>query len=471
MKPSYPLIICAFLLSCIVASANGDPVIRYSSVTRSGNPVPRTVSEVEIVHESLTITPGVPYTRIHVEYTLRNNSNLPIKDIDYGFPIDYEGTKDKRGFRDDGITESIYETGWWDKNIKDVSFTVNGRKLPWHTADEIVSLEHMEAYEPDADPDDPEAWYDVPQISRLWTYTQFSIQAKETVVLGVTYYLYHEQRKSVYPSQYSFMSRYYTTSGVITYDFTPAQHWGCGKAGSVDISIILSDSFIWRHEGNTYRGKSYVYQSPDINWTGFIRQGNSWYYHAEAFDFAESEPLEIYFKPDYTHRWKETEPWKEMKEFEIASELFEVSRTTPETVDISFHKPTYVTDMSFCDADAWKLRNSYYGKSFYHTPESRYYKISSILVTFADGSKSQAFSEYQWSNDRYDNRFKTYYVTLNSEADSVWGHYDNDEDGVLSPMHNYDNRISHIQILLSSNYPEIPLKTNPITDVRLYCVE
>lgn len=470
MKPSYPLIICAFLLSCIVASANGDPVIRYSSVTRSGNPVPRTVSEVEIVHESLTITPGVPYTRIHVEYTLRNNSNLPIKDIDYGFPIDYEGTKDKRGFRDDGFTESIYETGWWDKNIKDVSFSLNGQMLPWHSADEIVSLEHREAYERNADPDNPEDWYDVPQISRLWTYTQFSIQARETVVLGVTYYLYHKQIMSVYPSQYSFMSRYYTTSGVITYDFTPAQHWGCGKAGSIDISITLSDSFIWRHE-NTYNGKSYISQSPDINWTGFIRQGNSWNYHAEAFDFAKSEPLEIDFWPYYTSRWKDPEPWREMKEFEIASELYQVSSSSPESVDISFNEPTYVTDMSFCDADAWQSRSSYNGNMFYHMPESRYYTITSILVTFADGEKSEAFREYQWTNDRYDNRFKTYYVTLNSEADSIWGKLYKDEDGVYQPMQNYDNRISHIQIFLSSNYPDIPLKTNPITNVRFYRVE
>ena len=104
-------------------------------------------------------------------------------------------------------------------------------------------------------------------------------------------------------------------------------------------------------------------------------------------------------------------------------------------------------------------------------PESRYHTISSILVTFADGSKSQAFSEYQWSNDRYDNRFKAYYVTLNSEADSIWGKLYKDEDGVYQPMQNYDNRISHIQIFLSSNYPDIPLKTNPITNVRFYRVE
>ena len=92
------------------ASANGDPVIGFSSVTRSCNPIPRTIKDVAIVREKLVIQLGIPYTTVTVDYTLKNNSAKEIKDIDYGFPIDYVGSpKEKSGFVGDDWNESIYE--------------------------------------------------------------------------------------------------------------------------------------------------------------------------------------------------------------------------------------------------------------------------------------------------------------------------------------------------------------------------
>ena len=63
------------LLLPVAVWANGDPVIRFSSVAKSGNPIPLQVSEARIVHEQLTFRPGIPYSTVEVKYTLQNQSD------------------------------------------------------------------------------------------------------------------------------------------------------------------------------------------------------------------------------------------------------------------------------------------------------------------------------------------------------------------------------------------------------------
>ena len=63
------------LLLPVAVWANGDPVIRFSSVAKSGNPIPLQVSEARIVHEQLTFRSGIPYSTVEVKYTLQNQSD------------------------------------------------------------------------------------------------------------------------------------------------------------------------------------------------------------------------------------------------------------------------------------------------------------------------------------------------------------------------------------------------------------
>ncbi len=46
------------LLSITAAFANGDPVMRYSSLIGSSNPVPREITDIQILREELYIRPG-----------------------------------------------------------------------------------------------------------------------------------------------------------------------------------------------------------------------------------------------------------------------------------------------------------------------------------------------------------------------------------------------------------------------------
>lgn len=475
MKHSLFIILTLFCFG-ITAFANGDPVIRYSSVTRSGNPVPRTITEVEVVHESLIIRPRIPFSDIIVEYTLRNNSSRDILDIDYGFPIDYEGTKDHRDFYDDGISESIYEEGWWYKNLTNVSFSLNRKELPWHSADEVVVPEHKEAWDDEIDDNDPESWWMAPQISRLWTYTRFSIKAHETVTLRVCYSLYHTQYTSVYPAGYSYLSRYFTRSGIITYDFSPAQHWGSGSAGSLDILVDmgeLPDEYIWLHESD-HNGHTYSHRSPELNWSGFIRDGRTWVYHADDFDFASSEPLTLRFDSDF-HKYSREEqvPWEDISVFEIPASKYEVTYSGADTIDIHFPEPLLVTDLSYLDYENWLVMKHYkwrkYGK------EVREYEVKEILVTNEEGM-TQTARDYQWlSPHETDNRYKTYFVTLNNPISDWWifkrdkrGELVRDENGYLIVDGNHSNLIKHIRIVLEPCFEGLTLPRNPICNIRLY---
>ena len=87
--------------------ANGDPVIRFSSINRVGNPAPRPIKDIQILKEHLLIQPRGEYTHVEVEYILHNHSNKNYKLIDYGFPIDYQGESESTYFIPDYITESI----------------------------------------------------------------------------------------------------------------------------------------------------------------------------------------------------------------------------------------------------------------------------------------------------------------------------------------------------------------------------
>lgn len=444
------------MLSPIVLWANGDPVIRFSSVTKSGNPIPLRVSEVWIVHEQLTFRPGIPYSTVEVRYTLQNQSDKAIKDLDYGFPIDFEGPFDRPTFEGDDITESLYERGWKDDYIRNVAFLLDGKPLDWHKADEILEKEHQEpAFEEEED------WFvTIPQQSRLWTYTRFDIAPHATVVLEVRYTFYHSQATSLDQFGKSPLSRYFTDRGTITYDMTPAKHWGDGKAGSIDIVLDASNL----PAGTEYRIKGLDFTVKDWKWT----------FHADAFYFAKAPEISIIFWPPRPKKEGESYPsWVDIDKFLLPETAYRMTQTE-KTIDLDFPTPVAVTDISFFngnskDADAWQrearaaevqveiLRADGYRESrpFWKTTAVltddfytlEYYKYSPYKkdafgcrrylcltdVREIDGNRLLPHGAHEWKND---------------------------------PGH--DNRIKNIRITVSKLTPGTDSGKNPLTDIKVY---
>ncbi len=87
----------AFLMFAgLSAYANGDPVVKYSSIERVANPEPLTISEIRIVHEQLNITHIDGYNCFDVTYRFKNESSKDFPEIHYGFPVDYLVADEKK---------------------------------------------------------------------------------------------------------------------------------------------------------------------------------------------------------------------------------------------------------------------------------------------------------------------------------------------------------------------------------------
>ena len=143
IKPQEKRLLIFILLIMAVGCktfANGDPVVRYSSINRVANPEPLTISEISIVHEQVNITHVDGYNCFDITYQFKNNSLKDFPEIHYGFPIDYLVDDEKETYltTSDYISESEYEIGWNNKLIKDISFSFNNHDLEFHAAKESV---------------------------------------------------------------------------------------------------------------------------------------------------------------------------------------------------------------------------------------------------------------------------------------------------------------------------------------------
>lgn len=254
--------------------ANGDPVIRFSSVNRVGNPTPRKITDIQILKERLLIQPRGTYTYVEVEYTLHNHSNKNYKRIDYGFPIDYTGEAEGSDFINDCIHESLYEIGWKKEWIKDVHFLLDGKPLKWHAAHEVVTPKHMEYVE------ECEDTVLVETTSRLWHYTQFDIKKQDTVSLKVSYQVYQAQYVSLNILRTSPLSRHLTGGATFQYDFSPAQYWGDGTAHQLEVIVdcsVMEDTDINWNQEYRFEGEKFPYP--------FKLRGNKWVCQMERFKF------------------------------------------------------------------------------------------------------------------------------------------------------------------------------------------
>ena len=440
------LFILLFLLLPMLAAANGDPVVRFSSVTRSGNPIPLQVSDVKIVHEQLTFKPGIPYTVVEVRYTLQNQSAKAIKGLDYGFPIDFEGSADSFTFRGDDYTESLYETGWRKEFLRDIAFFLDGKPLEWHSASEIVEKEHRE-YDPEED------WYtDFPRQSRMWTYTQLDIAPGATVDLEVRYSVYHEQTAGYYNFRQSPLSRFLTSNGRVTYDLTPAKHWGDGKAGSID--ILLDASRLPKDAEYRIEGLDFVVK--DWQWT----------FHADSFDYAQAPEISLRFGMRPPKKGEPFPAWVDIESFRLPASAYKMTQTET-TIDLEFPKPVPVTDVSFFngnpnDADAWEREARADGYKLEIQRADGAWETRD--EPFGDVYPYHLFETYQRKKAAGDRQFLCVTNVMRQEGNRSVP-VDKDE-WTWKP--GYDNRIRHIRITVTKLTLRKPTGKNPLSGIRVY---
>ena len=387
------------LLPCLLF-ANGEPVIYYSANIHSANPVPLKVAEVQVVREDLNIRVKLPYTEVSVVYRLKNSSAEPIH-VDYGFPVDFDGkVGDPYGFDEGGEYSSMSEHGIADKAVRDVHFRLDGKELPWTQADTWVKLGDYE------DEDGKTVEYG---DARLWTYAVLDIPAGATVSLEVDYSVLCSRSIELARLQASPLSRYFFDDGCFVYNFTPAQHWGNGKAGELAVKVDYSAL-----------PKSL---SPEVQYfedIPFEDNGKVWTMSVKNYDFATANNLAVRFQRDYSSEkpypsWgdplkncaipsseyrlsvsgaQDKYPASNMQDGDLASAWVAPGNGVGATVDIVFPKPRRVSDIA--------LYNGYHKSATLWSANSRIKRLK-VDITRADGTKesweSDLSEEAEWWNE------------------------------------------------------------------------
>jgi len=292
MKKILLLLIMLFIHSGMYA--NGDPITSLSALHRSSNPTPRDIVDIHIVREDLHIKPGV-YTTVKVKYMLWNASDKDYNNIDYGFPVDYQGTGDKyvnSPLQGDYYSDSSYMLGWHDDYIINIVFFANGTALPFSVSDETIvekpdsifnqNQEDIETYG-EWDKEEAELYYNLATVGRRWFYTQFSIKAGETLILEVQYSLRNARDIAAW-SGIDISNR--MEGGLLHYDLAPAVHWGNGKARDfyveIDVSEIDDTDNRYNLPDDYKRGASGL---------PFSIKGDKLVYQTRNFNFKNAKPI------------------------------------------------------------------------------------------------------------------------------------------------------------------------------------
>lgn len=325
-------------------NANGTPVMSYSSINRVGNPELLSVSEIKILHEVLNITHIDGYNCFDIVYYLENISNRPMKDLNYGFPIDYLTSFGTEAYHisEHGIVDGMQETGWKESLIKDVKFEFEDNELPYLMAHETVNEASIG--------DDAGEVFQNYGIDRRWFYTQFTVPAKSTAKLRVCYKVYanvgiNEGGLNHNFPRYSRLlsngaltdfpvsSRFFASYFRIFYDFTPAQNFGNNSLFQLDVNIDLSNL------GNVSTLLS--------KYTVFTRHLSMLLY-GEASNF---EPIDLVF--NYQPINSEEKLYEKISSNLISKDKYKI-KIESNTVTIDFNKPIFASDL-ICDFDYSKV--------------------------------------------------------------------------------------------------------------------
>lgn len=310
MKASY---IIFFFWSFAFAAlfANGDPVVSISSLTKSANPSPKPIVDIQILKEDLYIQPS-QNTTVKVKYVLQNSSDKDYNDIDYGFPVDYAGVGTVNApLASDLITESAYTIGWHDSYIKRMAFFMNSNALPYTMSEETVlkkidRKEFKEEYAEFFDESDTLIDTEIEDealtrdIARRWFYTKFSIKAGETCVLEVEYTLQNSFSIPLYSLNTIIQSSSETTGwGSFYYDMSPAQHWGDGTAKELSVEIDFA---------NTAHLQREIYNNDNLSPVSdllFTEKGKKLICKAQNFNFKNAAPIQLEYYSTYNSNYQD----------------------------------------------------------------------------------------------------------------------------------------------------------------------
>lgn len=341
----------------LIAYANGDPVMKFSSINRVANPEPLTISEIRIVNEQINITHIDGYNCFDVTYKLKNESTKDFPEIHYGFPIDYLIADEEETYRIsdlDDYSESCAEFGWNEKLIKDITFSFNNERLPYHSAKESVREAGfiVDAYEENGLSDT----ITVAAVNRRWFYTQFSMGPESEALLNVKYKVYANSYVGLYTSPYDFSYynrksdgkdsrlinipisyRYYYDQFDILYDFSPAKHFGNGKPFGINIDIDLSNI-----------ADAYIH-SKDYRITYYVSRIKR-YIDAGRKDI-EPINLHVTYRPDQSKESVE----RLLKRFRIPATMFRTN-TKADSITLEFPKPIVISDLA-CEVDTSKVKS------------------------------------------------------------------------------------------------------------------
>lgn len=435
--------------------ANGDPVIRFSSVNRVGNPTPRKITDIQILKERLLIQPRDTYTYVEVEYTLHNHSNKNYKRIDYGFPIDYTGEAEGSDFKGDYISESLYEIGWKKEWIKDVRFSLDDKVLEWYPAHEVVTPKHKEYVV------EYEDTVFIESASRLWHYTQFDIKKQDTVSLKVSYQVYQAQYVSLNILRTSPLSRHLTGGATFQYDFSPAQYWGDGTAHQLEVIVdcsVMEDTDINWNQEYRFEGEKFPYP--------FKLRGNKWVCQMERFKF---ENAELRFGFSWGKRWNA--PLSVLHSYEVDPSLYQMETSssgdnhpmlhlndkdiettwTPQnndtlkTIVITFPEPQVLSDLMLYNGN----HNSV--SDWMNTPRIRKLQME---IIWADGFREvKDLNLWGWDDGfRYYGDYEGYsypcIIQLYDLVDKLHGRWIKDNYYPIT-----ENRISQIKLKILETYP------------------
>lgn len=416
----------------LLAYGNGDPVARFSSIDRVRNPEPLSIPEIRIINETLKITHVDGYNCFDITYMFKNESGKDFPEIDYGFPIDYLVIDELESyqFHPSNYTESIYEVGWNEKLIKDISFSFNGSELPFYCAKESVK---DISFETDLYSDNDNDSVKVEGINRRWFYTRFSMKPHEETTLNVRYKLYSNTstdfidsakdfanyRRNDISDEYggyslSFLNRLFPARFNIIYDFTPAKHFGNGQPYTLELDIDLNNL-----------------NQPVVHLEGYWVEINR-IMRSEYIKAAEIKPIDL----SVFLRINSDDINAAIDKYSVSETKYRVT-TNDSTISIDFHEPIFVSDLA-CDMDTTGVN------------------LINSVVTYADGRQKQ------YAYQRYDAEYEAHKLDNIPILMTVTDIFD-----VAYKDTNDDLKIKSIRLTLDS-LPTSSLKGVKVVDARFF---
>lgn len=290
MKKLALLSFIALTIIPISVKANGGPVAELSALTLSRTPMMRHCPEVQLLREEVCFIPLYRYTMVEVRYLLHNTTAKELKDIWYGFPIDWYGSQDSAGWwtRQPFTDGYGQEVGWRNRYIRNFSFFLNDKFLPsQESADSVLRKGHPlpESMYENGEPH--ELWDSVERaggfytvecdLNRRWYYTSLTLGPDEVAELKVNYIVHNHV--NVYGEALCVFDRTDDFSH-FEYDFSPASYWGNRRVPELTIEV---DTTAMRKDGKYLRFNYPLRNTAYGRWTMQLRD----------VDLAAAEPFKM----------------------------------------------------------------------------------------------------------------------------------------------------------------------------------